>query len=70
MTKRCFLCGSKMDENTGLCTNTSCVRSQPLPDPKKRQKMKRRMVKNNAIIDSMAEAGKEDEGKQSEEKGA
>lgn len=33
MTKRCFLCGSKMDENTGLCTNASCVRSQPLPDP-------------------------------------
>ncbi len=36
MTKRCFLCGSKMDENTGLCTNTSCVRSQPLPDPKEK----------------------------------
>ena len=33
MTKRCFLCGSKMDENTGLCINASCVRSQPLPDP-------------------------------------
>lgn len=33
MTKRCFLCGSKMDENTGLCTNASCVRSQPLPAP-------------------------------------
>lgn len=62
MTKRCFLCGSKMDENTGLCTNTSCVRSQPLPDPKE--------VKNNAIIDAMAEAEKEDEEKQSEEKGA
>lgn len=36
MTKRCFLCGSKMDENTGLCTNTSCVRSQPLPNPKEK----------------------------------
>lgn len=36
MTKRCFLCGSKMDENTGLCTNTSCVRSQPLSDPKEK----------------------------------
>lgn len=33
MTKRCFLCGSKMDENTGLCTNQSCVRSKPLPKP-------------------------------------
>lgn len=33
MTKRCFLCMHKMDENTGLCTNASCVRSQPLPDP-------------------------------------
>ncbi len=36
MTKRCFLCMHKMDENTGLCTNTSCVRSQPLPDPKEK----------------------------------
>lgn len=33
MTKRCFLCGAKMDENTGLCTNPDCVRSQPLPNP-------------------------------------
>ena len=33
MTKRCFLCGAKMDENTGLCTNPDCVRSQPLPHP-------------------------------------
>lgn len=30
MTKRCFLCGSKMDEKTGLCTNSDCVRSKPL----------------------------------------
>lgn len=22
-----------MDENTGLCTNPDCVRSQPLPHP-------------------------------------
>lgn len=28
MTKRCFLCGHKMDESTGLCTNEKCVRSQ------------------------------------------
>lgn len=34
MVKRCFLCGSKMDESTGLCTNPSCVRSRPLPTPK------------------------------------
>ena len=33
MEKRCFLCMHKMDESTGLCTNASCVRSQPLPDP-------------------------------------
>lgn len=31
MTKRCFLCGSKMDE-TGLCTNPDCVRSKPLAE--------------------------------------
>lgn len=34
MTKRCFLCMSKMDEKTGLCTNLKCARSQPLPAPK------------------------------------
>lgn len=34
MVKRCFLCGSKMDESTGLCTNSECVRSKPLPTPK------------------------------------
>lgn len=33
MVKRCFLCGSKMDESTGLCTNSECVRSKPLPKP-------------------------------------
>lgn len=36
MTKRCFLCGSKMDEKTGLCTNPDCVRSKPLPDQKEK----------------------------------
>ena len=36
MAKRCFLCGAKMDENTGLCTNPDCVRSKPLPDPKEK----------------------------------
>lgn len=36
MTKRCFLCGSKMDEKTGFCTNPECVRSKPLPDPKEK----------------------------------
>lgn len=30
MEKRCFLCMSKMDEKTGLCTNPKCVRSKPL----------------------------------------
>ncbi len=34
MEKRCFLCMSKMDESTGLCTNPECVRSKPLPEPK------------------------------------
>lgn len=34
MTKRCFLCGSKMD--AGLCTNPDCVRSKPLSDPKEK----------------------------------
>lgn len=33
MEKTCFICLHKMDENTGLCTNASCVRSQPLPNP-------------------------------------
>ncbi len=28
--ERCFLCHRKMDEKTGLCTNTKCVRSKPL----------------------------------------
>lgn len=32
MTKRCFLCGSKMDEKTGLCINPKCVRSKPLAE--------------------------------------
>ncbi len=32
MTKRCFLCGSKMDEKTGFCTNPECVRSKPLAE--------------------------------------
>lgn len=32
MTKRCFLCGSKMDEKTGLCINHKCVRSKPLAE--------------------------------------
>lgn len=36
MEKRCFLCLHKIDENTGLCTNASCVRSKPLPDPKEK----------------------------------
>ena len=36
MTKRCFLCGCKMDESTGLCTNASCVRSHPLPAPEEK----------------------------------
>lgn len=34
MDKRCFLCMSKMDEKTGLCTNPECIRSKPLPEPK------------------------------------
>lgn len=29
--KRCFLCGHKMAEN-GLCTNSECIRSTPVPD--------------------------------------
>lgn len=29
-TKRCFLCGHKMAEN-GLCTNSECIRSTPVP---------------------------------------
>lgn len=33
MEKTCFICLHKMDESTGLCTNASCVRSKPLPDP-------------------------------------
>ena len=28
--KRCFLCGHKMAEN-GLCTNSECIRSTPVP---------------------------------------
>lgn len=32
MTKRCFLCRSKMDDKTGLCTNPKCVRSKPLAE--------------------------------------
>lgn len=28
--KRCFLCGRKMLEN-GLCSNSGCVRSTPVP---------------------------------------
>lgn len=36
MEKTCFICLHKMDENTGLCTNPDCVRSQPLPDPKEK----------------------------------
>lgn len=28
--KRCFLCGRKMLEN-GLCSNSECVRSTPVP---------------------------------------
>lgn len=28
--KRCFLCGRKMAEN-GLCTNSKCIRSTPVP---------------------------------------
>lgn len=28
--KRCFLCGHKMLEN-GLCSNSECVRSTPVP---------------------------------------
>lgn len=28
--KRCFLCGRKMAEN-GLCTNSECIRSTPVP---------------------------------------
>lgn len=32
MEKRCFLCMSKMDEKTGLCTNPKCVRSKPLAE--------------------------------------
>ena len=35
MTKRCFLCGSKMGEKTGLCTNPKCVRSKPLAEKAK-----------------------------------
>lgn len=34
MEKRCFICMSKMDESTGLCTNPNCVRSKPLSTPK------------------------------------
>ncbi|GEM_PF-670827 len=34
MVKRCFLCMSQMNEQTGLCTNPKCIRSQPLPTPK------------------------------------
>lgn len=30
MAKRCFLCGHKMLEN-GLCSNSDCVRSTPVP---------------------------------------
>lgn len=30
ITKRCFLCGKKMLEN-GLCSNSSCIRSTPVP---------------------------------------
>ncbi len=33
MDKRCFLCLHKIDESTGLCTNSECVRSKPLPKP-------------------------------------
>ncbi len=36
--KRCFLCLSKMDEKTGLCTNPNCVRSKPLPPPEEKEK--------------------------------
>jgi hypothetical protein len=31
MDERCFICGHKMDTETGLCTNADCPRSQPLP---------------------------------------
>ena len=30
IAKRCFLCGHKMLEN-GLCSNSDCVRSTPVP---------------------------------------
>lgn len=36
MAKRCFLCGHKMDEKTGLCTNPKCVRSEPLQPKEKK----------------------------------
>lgn len=31
--KRCFLCGHKMADN-GLCTNTECIRSEPVGETK------------------------------------
>lgn len=30
LAKRCFLCGHKMAEN-GLCSNSDCIRSTPVP---------------------------------------
>lgn len=38
MAKRCFRCGKKMDEKTGLCTNSKCVRSKPLKTETKEEK--------------------------------
>lgn len=34
---RCFLCGHKMAEN-GLCTNSECIRSQPVVENKNGEK--------------------------------
>ncbi len=36
--ERCFLCHRKMDKETGLCTNTKCVRSKPLEEKKEETK--------------------------------
>lgn len=30
LSNRCFLCGHKMLEN-GLCSNSDCIRSTPVP---------------------------------------
>lgn len=52
--KRCFLCGHKMAEN-GLCSNSKCVRSVPVPGSANAQENNETVVAKTAENGSVTE---------------